>query len=208
MARILGEPSAVSHTPFALTRASFRTCRGAPRFAASRVPFPPALARSTSEAVMPRRILSCLFATCVLVLIAAAALAAAVTKPVTSARPMSAAPVPTQQIVHPPLSPEERALLAVQEEGRTQVQTLLESMRGVSDGPALRALQQKVETIKRDTRVAFLRVTADFARRRGDLAAAHEAEDLAEAILHPAPVTTTGVVRPVPEKERLEGGRP
>ncbi len=105
----------------------------------------------------------------------------------------------------PQLTPEERALQAVQEEARVAVAELAKSMAGLPDGPALRALERKVEQTKRDYRVQFLQVKADFARKRGDLAAMHQAEDLIDRILHPRPATPASAVqRQAPEK----GGRP
>ena len=155
---------------------------------------------------MSRRVSFCLWiVTSLLVILAATAIAAEVTRPGTNAAPLTATPATSPVVRHTPTA-EERALLAVQEEGRTQVQALVEGMKGLPDGPALRALQHKVEDVKRDSRVAFLRVKADFARRRGDLAAAHEAEDLIDAMLHPRAATHATVARPAPDK--AQGGRP
>ena len=99
-----------------------------------------------------------------------------------------------------PLTAEERALLDVQDEARQSVEAVTHSMRGLPDGPALRALQLKVVQVKRDAEIKFLHVKAQFARSRGDLAAAREAEDRAEAILHPRPTVPVRLDRPVPEK--------
>ena len=105
----------------------------------------------------------------------------------------------------PRLTAEQRAIVAVQEEGRRQVESLVKSMAGLPDGPVLRALELKVEQIKRDEQVQCLRVHAQFALQRGDLAAAHEAEGLIDLILHPRPVTPVANTRNVPARE---GGRP
>jgi hypothetical protein len=105
----------------------------------------------------------------------------------------------------PRLTAEQRAIVAVQEEGRRQVESLVKSMAGLPDGPVLRALELKVEQLKRDEQVQCLRIRAQFALQRGDLAAAHEAEGLIDLILHPRPVTPVANTRSVPTRE---GGRP
>ncbi len=108
----------------------------------------------------------------------------------------------------PRLSTEERAILAVQEESRLEVQALVKSMAGLPDGPVLRALELKVEQIKRDGQVQCLRIRSQFALQRGDLAAAREAQDLIELILHPRPVTPVATTRSGSERTEKEGGRP
>jgi hypothetical protein len=99
----------------------------------------------------------------------------------TPAQPAS--PVPAV----PVLSPEDAALLAIQEEGRQQVAAVVQQMAGLKPGPELLELQRRVELIKRDTTVQFLTARAQFSRARGDETAALEAEKVIDLILHPAP---------------------
>ncbi|MBI5708759.1 MAG: hypothetical protein HZC42_00390 [Candidatus Eisenbacteria bacterium] len=109
------------------------------------------------------------------------------------------------RVARPPLTAEEKALLAVEEQNQAQVEALVKSMAGLPDGPALRALERKIEQVKREGQLQFLRVKVQFARQRGDLAAAHEAERMINLILNPPPATPGTVARPEPGKE---GGRP
>ncbi len=109
------------------------------------------------------------------------------------------------RVARPPLTAEEKALLAVQEQNQAQIEALVKSMAGLPDGPALRALERKIEQVKREGQVQFLRVKVQFARQRGDLAAAHESERMIELILNPPPTTPGTIARPEPGKE---GGRP
>ncbi len=106
----------------------------------------------------------------------------------------------------PPLTAEEKALSAVEDEGRAQVDALVKSMAGLPDGPALRALERKVEEIKQASRIRFLEVKVQFARQRGDLAAAREAEQMIHLILNPPKPAVAPNTRP--ETVRKEGGRP
>lgn len=117
-------------------------------------------------------------------------------------------PAPAATPRAPRLTAEQKALLAVQEEGRTQVAALVRTMAGLPDGPALRALEQKVQAVKQDTRVRFLRVKIAYALERGDLATAHEAEQIIDRMLHPRPAVARAVTRPEPGRTAGEGGRP
>jgi hypothetical protein len=83
------------------------------------------------------------------------------------------------------LTAEEQVLVDVQEQGRRQVAELVATAKDLPDGPARRALERKVEEVKKQNRVDFLRVKVRFARERGDLAAAQEAEQRIELILNP-----------------------
>lgn len=113
------------------------------------------------------------------------------------------------RVARPPLTAEEQALLTVQEQNQAQVEALVKNMTGLPDGPALRALERKIEQVKREGQVQFLRVKVQFARQRGDLAAAHESERMIELILNPPPPTPGTIARPEPAREtRKEGGRP
>ena len=108
----------------------------------------------------------------------------------------------------PVLTAEEKALLAVEEESRRQVDALVKSMVGLPDGPALRALERKVEEVKQADRVQFLRVKVQFAHQRGDLAAAHEAQQMIDLILNPPKPVSAPNTRPETDRARKEAGRP
>lgn len=117
--------------------------------------------------------------------------------PATPASPAPAAPA---------LSPEEAALHAIQEEGRRQVASIVEQMSGLTPGPELRELQQRVELIKRDTTVQFLAARAQFSRERGDEAAALEAEKVIDLILHPTPPPAETAPQPREKSADPKGG--
>ena len=149
-------------------------------------------------------LLSLFLALAFLTLAPAAASAADEAKPVAKA----ALVAPGTTVPRPVLTAEEKALLAVEEEGRLQVDALVKSMAGLPDGPALRALERKVEEVKQADRVQFLRVKVQFAHQRGDLAAAHEAEQMIELILNPPKPAYAPVARPETDRARKEAGRP
>jgi hypothetical protein len=110
-------------------------------------------------------------------------------------------------VLAPSLSPEETALLAIQEEGQRQVGALIQAMAGVRPGPALLELQANLVRVKRDTLVQFLSTRAQFDRARGDEAAALEAEKLIEQIVHPA-VPPASDRQQLPDKSaEQKGGR-
>lgn len=118
------------------------------------------------------------------------------------------APERTQApLVRAPVTAEEKALRALDEEALARVRELVRSMTGLPDGPALRELQRKVEDVKRDHRVSFLRVKLQFARQRGDLATAQECEQRIERILNPPRPTAIPDAR-ARERTRETGGRP
>jgi hypothetical protein len=132
-------------------------------------------------------------------------------RPVTRAAAVVARPGGTEaapRAERAPRTAEEKALRAVEEEGQAQVEALVKSMQDLQDGPALRALQRKVEEVKQAQHVEFLRVKERFARERGDLATAREAQRLIEAILNPPKPAAAPAVRQAPEKKVQEGGRP
>jgi len=127
--------------------------------------------------------------------------AGAALKATESAPGASAAGVQPSQL---PLTPQQMAIREVQERAGLQVQELVAAMANLEDGPALRALQLKVDEIKKQSRVEVLRLKATFARERGDLAEAQEAERLIQLILNPpAPVLHTVERHP---GELVEGG--
>src|SRR5262245_6777650 len=71
-----------------------------------------------------------------------------------------------QAIVRPPLSNEEKALLAVQEEGQQQVLALMRTLEGLSAGPERLAMEKKIAQVKQDYWIKMLRTKVDFARAR------------------------------------------
>jgi hypothetical protein len=107
---------------------------------------------------------------------------------------------------NPPLTPEQMALLSIQEEGQRQVAEVVRSMEGVPPGPALVQLQSQIVQIKMDTYVRFLTATAEFARARGDEPAALEAERIIEQVLHPQAPAEPAAPQPR-EKAAQEGGQ-
>ena len=102
-----------------------------------------------------------------------------------------------------PATAEERALLDLQSEGERRVAELERATQGVPDGPALRALERKVEEVMLETWANTMRARAGFARRRGDLAAAHEIEATLERVLHPLPPAAP-IARQTPDKAQAK----
>lgn len=123
---------------------------------------------------------------------------AAITAPgAVTASPTAIAPAPKPYV---PRTAEERALLDLQNETHRSIDALVTAMNGLNDGPDRRALQQRIVQAKVDYEVQSLRIKAQFARGRGDLAAAQAAEDRIESILHPKPVVPVATQRPTPDK--------
>jgi hypothetical protein len=117
------------------------------------------------------------------------------------------APLP-QPMPRPPLSAEEKALVAIEEEGRQQVLELMKSIEAMPDGLARRAMLKKAVQLKQDNYLKLLRTKVDFARTRGDFAAVRQGEAIITAILTPRPVLSPTVARPLPEKSVVkEGGQ-
>jgi hypothetical protein len=157
---------------------------------------------------MSRSVILPLLLALALVLLVPAVAAADDAAPVTKAVPVVATPAGAVPVVRAPLTPEQKALRAVEEDGRTQVEALVKSMEGLQDGPALRALLRKVEEVKQAQEVQFLQVKVRFARERGDLAAAQEAQRRIDLILNPPRPVAAPALRQQPEKQLKEGGRP
>jgi hypothetical protein len=87
---------------------------------------------------------------------------------------------------------EESALRAIREDGVRQVEALVARMKGLSEGPALEALDRQAVAIKRQTEVDFLRTKAMYARARGDLAGAQSLDAAVARILNPPGRIATG----------------
>ncbi len=114
-----------------------------------------------------------------------------------------------QDLARAPRTPEELALADVRNATQARVTELLASMKGLQDGPALRALQLKVVELKREGDLQFLRTKAQFARQRGDLGAAQLLEARILAITNPPARRAPALIsRPVPGATPTEGGRP
>lgn len=127
-------------------------------------------------------------------------------RPVVQAAPV-APEAAALRVNRAPRSAEEKALFELTETTRTRIEGLVRSMIGLPDGPALRGLQQKVEELKQQERVEFLRIKLGFARQRGDLATARECERMIELILNPPKPVLAPDSRAL-ERARQEGGRP
>ncbi len=151
--------------------------------------------------------LSLLLAIALLALAPAAASAQAAPR-ATKAAVVAPQPTASAPVQRPPLTAEEKALRAVEEDGRIQVEALVKSMQGLPDGPALRALERKVEDVKKASRVGFLRVKVQFARQRGDLAGAQEAQRQIELILNPPKPALAPIAPASRERIEKEGGQP
>ena len=96
------------------------------------------------------------------------------------------------------MTKEQKAIFDVQESGRAQVLELHKQVEALADGPARRALEQKIVQVKRDTEVQVLRTIAAQALQRGDLPAARTANDAIEQILHPRAPQASLSQRPAP----------
>jgi hypothetical protein len=98
-----------------------------------------------------------------------------------------------------PRTPHQRAIAEVQEQGRLKVRELVAAMEALADGPALEALQRKVEQTKRETRLTILRMHVAHAREIGDLALAAEAQRQVDLMLDPPKPVVAKVSRPAPD---------
>ena len=97
-----------------------------------------------------------------------------------------------------PMTKSQKAIFDIQESGRVQVLELNKQAEALIDGPARRALEQKIVQVKRETEVQVLRTIAAQALQRGDLPAARNANDAIELILHPAAQPASLAQRPAP----------
>ncbi len=120
-----------------------------------------------------------------LVLIAIATLIPGLSSDARAATPAAGGSAPVS-IVRPALSAAGRALLAIQEDAVRRVEALAKRMQGMPEGPARDALEREALEIKTRSEIEFLRAKANFARGRGDLAAARLAEDLIAQRLNPS----------------------
>lgn len=96
------------------------------------------------------------------------------------------------------LGPDEQALLAVRQEGQQRVAELAALLRDAVDPEARRQLERQVVETKKKTRLEFLRLKVEFARRDGDRREESLALALIEAIEHPPRPVPSMHVRPRP----------
>jgi len=145
----------------------------------------------TSSIAPPVRLALC--AICALAAAAPAASRAAAPPPARSR------PAATPARSAPPYTPDERALLALEANGRARVAEIVRRMQGLPEGPALRALEDQAEAVKRDTRMALLAEQSRQARARGDEARARLADAALDLLRHPEHAAPASIT-PVPEK--------
>jgi hypothetical protein len=105
-----------------------------------------------------------------------------------------------------PLTEEEMALLSIQADGQRQVEEIVQSMQGVTAGPAFEEFQARIVRIKLETYVRFLTAIAEFARARGDEPAALESERIIEQVLHPQPPQAPDAPQSPEKPTTPEGG--
>jgi len=115
----------------------------------------------------------------------------------TAARPTSGAPRTVEQL----------AIRDLQNSARARMRDLVAAMTGLPDGPARDAFELKIVELKKQHRIEVLKLKAGFARQRGDLAAAAEAERAAEQLLNPPKPAPGTVAREIPRSAASEGGR-
>jgi hypothetical protein len=85
------------------------------------------------------------------------------------------------------LSQEERALLAIQEQGRQRVDLLVRELRLTPSGPEWWRLQRRIAEAKREGERELLLARLEFATRRGDADAAAETRRALDLLDHPHP---------------------
>ena len=142
------------------------------------------------------------------VLLALPALAEDAGAPAARAIPAMRAPAPgsapQSTIVAPPrrpMSAEEKAVLDIQEKARLDVEHLSAGLAGMHDAAAELALQKRIEQIKRDAWVHALQTHAAFARQRGDLETAMQADRTIDRLLHPRPEPPAGALPQGPDRQ-------
>jgi len=115
-----------------------------------------------------------------------------------SAGSASARSAPAARVQAP--TAEERAVLDIQQVSMRRINELMDQCRTLNDQAKIAELQRQMNQIKFDTRIELLRSRAQFARQRGDDAAARDAEQIIAQLLKPAPTTAAGQGRAVLEK--------
>jgi TolA-binding protein len=103
---------------------------------------------------------------------------------------------------------EERAVLDIQQVSMRQINQLMDQCKALTDQAKIAELQRQMSQIKFDTRIEILRSRAQFARQRGDEAAARDVEQFIAQLLKPAPTTAVGQGRAVLDKSApVKGGQ-
>ena len=105
----------------------------------------------------------------------------------------------------PRYTPEQQALMAIQEEGRVQVRELADRIKTETDPERRAELDRQAIEIKKQTRIRFLETLAGFARQRGDEVIELQAMDQIENIKNPPRVTGTPI-RQTPDKSEVRKG--
>lgn len=108
--------------------------------------------------------------------------------------------------ISPPRSRERLALQDLNRRAREEVLALLEGLRGVPDGPARFAIEGRIVELKKRHHLERLELIARFARQRGDLVTAVEAERAASALVQPPRPERSQVRREAPRGVPGEGG--
>ena len=84
-------------------------------------------------------------------------------------------------------SPEERGVASLHAAAEARVEALMRATRGWHDPALLRARDRRVAELRRASAVRELQLRAEWARRRGDRARAHEYDRERLAVALPAP---------------------
>jgi len=141
-------------------------------------------------------------------LIAAAATIVSQGSPANDQEPPARSAV-TETNDQPPLmvrySVEEKALMAIQQEGRVRVQKIAEQIRNETDPERRAELSAQAVEIKKQTRLHFLGTLAGFARQRGDEVVEQQALDQIENIKNPQRITGPPI-RQTADKSEIQRG--
>ena len=105
-------------------------------------------------------------------------------------------------------SPEQRALLAIREEGQSRVRDLAWRIQSLPHGPERRKLIQQAAALKIEYRIRHLEARLAFARASENAAAAERIESVIERFLKPSLSVTPPVSKKPPGVLSEEGGRP
>lgn len=120
--------------------------------------------------------------------------------PAAGARALDTTPLPAGAGAKAvPLTPEQKALEAIREEARVQVQAIVAQIVNLPDSPARHDLMRRASEIKKQAEVRCLETKLAFAHERGDVVAIQEIETALDRMLHPTvraiPPGTPGPVK-------------
>jgi len=108
-----------------------------------------------------------------------------------------------------PLTEEQKALLAVEQDAQRQVGDLTQLMKVTPDAARQADLARRVEQVKIDLQVHLLRTRLAFAAKRGDVAASQRIQAMLDNMLKPAAKPVAQKLVQNPDKTVTEeGGRP